>query len=79
LLCRRLSAGSIGQNRSRRIWRKYLVVMEVAARLQDAGLIRYSRGHVEVVNRPGFEQRVCECYRVVKREFDRLLPDLLAI
>jgi hypothetical protein len=47
--------------------------------LQDAGLIRYSHGHVEVVNRPGLEKRVCACDRVVKREFDRLLPDLTAI
>ena len=54
-------------------------VTEVALRLQDAGLISYSHGHVEVVNRPGLEKRVCECYRVVKREFDRLLPDLMAI
>jgi CRP-like cAMP-binding protein len=54
-------------------------VTEVALRLQDAGLIRYSHGHVEVVNRPGLEKRVCECYSVVKREFDRLLPDLMAI
>jgi hypothetical protein len=54
-------------------------VTEVALRLQDAGLISYSPGHVEVVNRPGLEKRVCECYRVVKREFDRLLPDLMAI
>jgi CRP-like cAMP-binding protein len=51
-------------------------VTEAALKLQDAGLIRYSHGHIEVLDRPGLEQRVCECYRVVKREFDRLLPDL---
>jgi hypothetical protein len=54
-------------------------VTEVALRLQDAGLIRYSHGHVEVVNQPGLEKRVYECYRVVKRELDRLLPALMAI
>ncbi|MBK3743034.1 Crp/Fnr family transcriptional regulator, partial [Paraburkholderia aspalathi] len=41
--------------------------------------IRYGHGHIEVLDRPGLEKRVCECYGVVKREFDRLLPDLRAI
>ncbi|WP_027776144.1 Crp/Fnr family transcriptional regulator [Paraburkholderia caledonica] len=54
-------------------------VTEAALKLQDAGLIRYSHGHIQVLDRPGLEKRVCECYRVVKREFDRLLPDLKAI
>jgi CRP-like cAMP-binding protein len=54
-------------------------VTEAATKLQDAGLIRYSYGHIEVLDRPGLEKRVCECYGVVKREFDRLLPDLRAI
>ena len=54
-------------------------VTEAAMKLQDAGLIRYSYGHIEVLNRPGLEKRVCECYGVVKREFDRLLPDLRAL
>lgn len=54
-------------------------VTEAALKLQDAGLIRYSHGHIQVLDRPGLEERVCECYRVVKREFDRLLPDLKAI
>ncbi|AXF17474.1 Crp/Fnr family transcriptional regulator [Paraburkholderia caledonica] len=54
-------------------------VTEAALKLQDAGLIRYSHGHIRVLDRPGLEKRVCECYRVVKREFDRLLPDLKAI
>ena len=49
-------------------------VTEAAGRLQRAGLIRYSRGHITVVDRPGLERAVCECYGVVKREFDRLLP-----
>ncbi len=52
-------------------------VTEAAGSLQQAGLIRYSRGKITVVNRPGLEARVCECYQVVKKEFDRLLPDLI--
>jgi CRP-like cAMP-binding protein len=51
-------------------------VTEAAGNLQRAGLIRYSRGHIEVLDRPQLEQRVCECYEVVKKEFDRLLSDI---
>ena len=50
-------------------------VTEAAGRLQDAGLIRYRRGHITVLDRPKLEARVCECYAVVKKETDRLLPD----
>ncbi len=53
-------------------------VTEGALKLQQAGLIRYARGRITVMNRPGLEQRTCECYAVVKKEYDRLLPDLLA-
>ncbi|MFS8931205.1 Crp/Fnr family transcriptional regulator [Cupriavidus taiwanensis] len=53
-------------------------VTEAALKLQGAGLIRYSHGHIAVLDRVGLEKRVCECYGVVKREFDRLLPDLSA-
>ncbi len=49
-------------------------VTECALKLQDAGLIQYSRGRIKVVDRLGLEQRVCECYAVVKDEYDRLLP-----
>jgi CRP-like cAMP-binding protein len=49
-------------------------VTEAAGRLQADGLIRYSRGHITVLDRPKLEKRVCECYAVVKRELDRLLP-----
>src|ERR1044071_617707 len=49
-------------------------VTEAAGNLQAAGLIKYSRGHITVVDRPGLEARTCECYAVVKKEFDRLLP-----
>jgi CRP-like cAMP-binding protein len=53
-------------------------VTEGAVRLQKAGLIRYSRGHITVLDRAGLEARTCECYEVVKREYDRLLPARLA-
>jgi CRP-like cAMP-binding protein len=49
-------------------------VTEAAGKLQNAGLIHYSRGHITVLDRPGLESRVCECYSVVKKECDRLLP-----
>jgi CRP-like cAMP-binding protein len=54
-------------------------VTENANKLQQAGLIRYSRGHIEVLDRPGLERIVCECYGVVKKEYDRLLPAVIAI
>jgi CRP-like cAMP-binding protein len=54
-------------------------VTEAAGRLQKAGLISYVRGHITVIDRPALEARTCECYAVVKKEYDRLLPDLLAI
>jgi CRP-like cAMP-binding protein len=53
-------------------------VTEAATKLQYAGLIQYARGRITVVDRPGLEARVCECYAVVKNEYDRLLPDRLA-
>ena len=49
-------------------------VTEAAGKLQHAGLIHYRRGKITVLDRPGLEARVCECYQVVKAEFDRLLP-----
>ena len=53
-------------------------VTEAAGKLQEAGLIEYSRGTITVLDRPGLEKRSCECYEVVKKEFERLLPDLIA-
>ena len=53
-------------------------VTEAAGHLQAAGLIHYSRGHITVLDRPKLEQRVCECYAVVKKETDRLLPERAA-
>lgn len=50
-------------------------VTEAAGKLQKAGIIHYSRGRITVLDRPRLEQRVCECYAVVKKEYDRLLPD----
>jgi CRP-like cAMP-binding protein len=50
-------------------------VTEAATKLQIAGLISYSRGRISVLDRPGLENRSCECYAVVKKESDRLLPD----
>ena len=50
-------------------------VTEAAANLQRAGLIQYRRGHITVLDRDGLEQRTCECYAVVKKEYDRLLPE----
>jgi CRP-like cAMP-binding protein len=49
-------------------------VTEAAGKLQAEGIIRYSRGLIVVLDRPRLEKRVCECYAVVKKEFDRLLP-----
>jgi CRP-like cAMP-binding protein len=53
-------------------------VTEGAQKLQKAGLIDYLRGHITVLDRKGLEQRSCECYAVVKKEYDRLLPPELA-
>ena len=53
-------------------------VTEAALKLQKAGLIRYARGRISVLDRPGLEKRSCECYAVVKKEYDRLLPETLA-
>ena len=49
-------------------------VTEAAGRLQAEGLIHYRRGHIKVLDRAKLEKRVCECYAVVKKEYDRLLP-----
>jgi CRP-like cAMP-binding protein len=54
-------------------------VTEAAGKLQSAGLIHYSRGRITVLDRPGLEARVCECYNVVREEFRRLLPDVTAV
>ena len=54
-------------------------VTEAALKVQKAGLIRYFRGKITILDRAGLEQRTCECYQVVKTEYDRLLPEKIAI
>ncbi len=54
-------------------------VTEAALQLQRLGFIRYARGHITVLDRAALEARVCECYAVVKKEYDRLLPHRLAV
>jgi CRP-like cAMP-binding protein len=53
-------------------------VTEAAGQLQKAGLIRYQRGHITVTDRKGLEARSCECYAVVQKKYDRLLPRQVA-
>jgi CRP-like cAMP-binding protein len=53
-------------------------ISDAAGRLQKDGMIRYERGHISVLDRPALEGRACECYAVVKKEYDRLLPDIKA-
>ena len=54
-------------------------VTEAAGALQHAGLIHYRRGRITILDRPGLEKRSCECYAVVKEEYERLLPPNLAV
>ncbi len=65
-----LIAGTLGVRREG--------VTETALKLQATGLIRYSRGRITVLDRAGLERRACECYGVVRKEYDRLLTDPLA-
>jgi CRP-like cAMP-binding protein len=51
-------------------------VTEAVGKLQNAGLIQHHRGTITVLDRPGLEARVCECYEVVRKEFSRLLPQV---
>ena len=53
-------------------------VTEAALKLQKAALISYARGRISILDRSGLEERTCECYSVVKREYDRLLPGTTA-
>lgn len=53
-------------------------VTEAAGKLQKAGLIEYHRGHITILERAGLEARTCECYAVVKKEYERLLPREIA-
>jgi hypothetical protein len=49
-------------------------VTTAAGALQDAGFIRYSRGRIAILDRQGLEKAACECYRIIRNEFDRILP-----
>jgi hypothetical protein len=51
-------------------------VTQTAQKFQDAGLIRYRRGNVQILNLPGLEASACECFRTVKDEYDRLLGEI---
>ncbi|MBF0220256.1 MAG: winged helix-turn-helix domain-containing protein, partial [Gammaproteobacteria bacterium] len=52
-------------------------VTVAAGNLQKAGLISYNRGHITLLDRKGLEARSCECYAVVKAEYERLLPEVV--
>jgi hypothetical protein len=54
-------------------------VTEGALKLQQAGLIRYTRGHITLLDRDALQKRSCECYAVVRKEYDRLLPPRIAL
>ena len=87
-LCRRLLLGLDRSERDELEMTQELVanllgvrregITVAALKLQQAGVIRYSRGHVSVLDRGRLEERACECYAVTKREYDRLLPAQLA-
>ena len=66
VMTQELVAGMLGVRRES--------ITEAAGKLQAAGLIRYRRGHISVLDAPGLEAYTCECYGVVKTEFQRLLP-----
>jgi CRP-like cAMP-binding protein len=53
-------------------------ITEAAGKLQRADIVHYHRGHITVLDRLCLEAKVCECYKVVKKEYDRLLPDMIA-
>jgi Mn-dependent DtxR family transcriptional regulator len=54
-------------------------VSEAALKLVSAGMIKYHRGRISVLDRKGIEKRSCECYAVVKNEYSRLLPARVAV
>lgn len=66
LMTQKMIAGMLGVRREG--------VTEAAMKLQMDGLIEYKRGHITILNRAGLEARACECYKVIRKEYDRLLP-----
>ena len=54
-------------------------ITEAALKVQKAGFIKYTRGHITILDRTGLENRTCECYAVVKAEYDRILPNKKAV
>ncbi|PTR16590.1 MULTISPECIES: Crp/Fnr family transcriptional regulator [unclassified Nitrosospira] len=54
-------------------------ITEAAGKLQQGGIIRYRRGHITVLDRKGLEAHVCECYDVVRKEFERLVRDVVNV
>ena len=70
IMTQELIAGMLGVGREG--------ITETACKIQEAGLIAYHRGHITVLDRAGLEARACECYGVVKKEFERLLPEAIA-
>ena len=54
-------------------------VTHAAKDLQDEGLIKYSRGHIHILDRPGIEIKSCECYKVIKTQYLKLLPNEIAL
>jgi len=68
VMTQELAAGMLGVRRES--------ITEAAGKLQHAGIIRYRRGHITVLDRSGLETHVCECYAVVKNELSRLLSDV---
>lgn len=83
-LCRRLLQGLRRQHGSELVMTQEQLALLLGVRresitteafkLQKAGVVRYSRGHIFVLDREGLEERACECRRVVEREYERLLP-----
>ena len=71
VMTQELAAGLLGVRREG--------VTAAALKLQQAGVIRYARGHIAVLDRKRLEARTCECYSVARREYERLLPTSMAL
>lgn len=67
VMTQQLIANMLGVNKD--------IVVAAETQLQDRHLIKFAHGHITVTDRPGLEKATCECYLVVKKEYDRLLPE----